>query len=112
MFPGVVPHSGHNPTSTDENWGRFFTIGPMSRYAEDLAPMLKILANENTDKLQLDDKVKNSVIYACGCQISRKYPDTMRYVFFKKWSGIILFLSFILLRVLSKYRNILFTSGF
>jgi fatty acid amide hydrolase 2 len=70
MFPGVVPHSGHNPTSTDENWGRFFTIGPMSRYAEDLAPMLKILANENADKLRLDEKVKNSVIYAYGCQMS------------------------------------------
>ncbi|XP_023721734.1 fatty-acid amide hydrolase 2 [Cryptotermes secundus] len=55
--PGVVSHSGHNPTSTDENWGRFFTIGPMSRYAEDLAAMLKVLAHENADKLQLDEKV-------------------------------------------------------
>jgi fatty acid amide hydrolase 2 len=64
MFPGVVPHSGHNPTSTDENWGRFFTIGPMSRYAEDLVPMLKVLANKNANKLRLDEKVKNIVVYA------------------------------------------------
>lgn len=54
---GVVSHVGHNPTSTDENWSRFFTIGPMSRYAEDLAPMLKVLANKNADKLRLDEKI-------------------------------------------------------
>jgi fatty acid amide hydrolase 2 len=58
MFLGVVSHAGHNPTSTDENWSRFFSIGPMSRYAEDLAPMLKVLANKNADKLRLDEKVK------------------------------------------------------
>lgn len=55
--PGVVSHVGHNPTSTDENWSRFFTIGPMSRYAEDLAPMVKVLANKNSDKLRLDEEV-------------------------------------------------------
>ncbi|GFG29557.1 hypothetical protein Cfor_12374 [Coptotermes formosanus] len=55
--PGVVSHVGHNPTSTDENWSRFFTFGPMSRYAEDLAPMLKVLANKNADKLRLDEKI-------------------------------------------------------
>lgn len=58
MFIGTVSHVGHNPTSTDENWSRFFTIGPMSRYAEDLAPMLKVLANRNADKLRLDEEVK------------------------------------------------------
>jgi hypothetical protein len=71
MFPGVVPHSGHNPTSVDENWGRFFTIGPMSRYAEDLAPMLKVLANKNADELRLDEKV-NIAICAYRYQMSRK----------------------------------------
>ncbi|KDR15404.1 fatty-acid amide hydrolase 2 [Zootermopsis nevadensis] len=55
--PGVVSHSGHNPTSTDKDWSRFFTIGPMSRYAEDLAPMLNVLAKENADKLRLDEKI-------------------------------------------------------
>jgi len=55
--PGVVSHVGHNPTSTDENWSRFFTIGPMSRYAEDLAPMLKVLANKNVDELRLDEEI-------------------------------------------------------
>jgi hypothetical protein len=29
----------------------------MSRYAEDLAPMLKVLAKENANKLRLDEKV-------------------------------------------------------
>ena len=63
MFIGVVSHVGHMPTSTDENWSRLFTIGPMSRYAEDLAPMLKVLANKNADKLRLDEAVRiNSVI--------------------------------------------------
>jgi len=63
MFVGVVSHVGHNPTSTDENWSRFFTIGPMSRYAEDLAPMVKVLANKNSDKLRLDEEVRiNSVV--------------------------------------------------
>jgi Asp-tRNA(Asn)/Glu-tRNA(Gln) amidotransferase A subunit family amidase len=90
MFPGVVPHSGHNPTSTDENWSRFFTIGPMSRYAEDLAPMLKVLANENTDKLRLDEKVKNSFICAYGYQRSHNNSYHMCYFYFGKWSGILL----------------------
>jgi hypothetical protein len=65
MLIGVVSHVGHNPTSTDDNWSRFFTIGPMTRYAEDLAPMLKVLANKNADKLRLDEEVRiNSVICA------------------------------------------------
>lgn len=62
MFIGVVSNVGHNPTSTDENWDRFFTIGPMSRYAEDLAPMLKVLANKNSDKLRLDEEVRINIV--------------------------------------------------
>ncbi|XP_069688947.1 fatty-acid amide hydrolase 2-B [Periplaneta americana] len=63
--PGAVPHTGHNPNCGDENWSRFFTIGPMMRYAEDLKPMLKVLANKNADKLLLDERVniKNIKFY-------------------------------------------------
>jgi len=90
MFIGVVSHVGHNPTSTDENWSRFFTIGPMSRYAEDLAPMLKVLANKNVDELRLDEEVRiNSVICTltyesclqnCDCILSFMKCDNIYFV--------------------------------
>lgn len=76
MFIGVVSHVGHNPTSTDENWGRFFTIGPMSRYAEDLAPMLKVLANKNSDKLGLEEEVRiNTVICTLRYELCLQQSD-------------------------------------
>jgi fatty acid amide hydrolase 2 len=55
--PGLVSFNGHFPTAVDKNWGRYFSICPMTRYAEDLLPMLKVLAHENASKLQLDSEV-------------------------------------------------------
>ncbi|XP_063227878.1 fatty-acid amide hydrolase 2-A isoform X2 [Bacillus rossius redtenbacheri] len=55
--PGLISISGHNPTSTDRMWSKMFTIGPMTRYAEDLPLMIRILANENAKLLNLDEPV-------------------------------------------------------
>lgn len=33
------------------------SVGPMTRYAEDLIPFLKVLAGKNSNKLKLDDPV-------------------------------------------------------
>ncbi|KAJ9578414.1 hypothetical protein L9F63_005363, partial [Diploptera punctata] len=55
--PGLVSHYGHNPTSPDMNWYRYFTIGPMARYCEDLSLMLSILSGKQGKSLKLDQKV-------------------------------------------------------
>lgn len=47
-FLGIVSVDGHFPSSTDENFAKFLTIGPLTRYAEDLEPMLFALAGKNT----------------------------------------------------------------
>lgn len=54
MFVGVFGHKptpylisphGHVPCSTAPNWGAFFTMAPMCRYAKDLPVVLKALAD-------------------------------------------------------------------
>lgn len=57
IFLGVVSLQGHYPLAEDNNFEKYLTIGPMSRYAEDLPQLLKILAGDNTNKLQLDKEV-------------------------------------------------------
>lgn len=56
MFTGVFGHkptpylvspAGHVPCSTAPNWGDFFTIAPMCRYAMDLPLVLKAMAQPN-----------------------------------------------------------------
>ncbi|XP_077288135.1 fatty-acid amide hydrolase 2-like [Arctopsyche grandis] len=54
---GISPIDGHYPTSTDENFSKFLTIGPLTRYSEDLKPMLKALAGNNAEILKLDEPV-------------------------------------------------------
>ncbi|XP_053199330.1 fatty-acid amide hydrolase 2-B [Scomber japonicus] len=54
--PGVVSNENQYPPSsgTQED---YLSTGPMCRYAEDLVPMLKIMAGPNAEKLSLNTKV-------------------------------------------------------
>ncbi|XP_023216871.1 fatty-acid amide hydrolase 2-A-like [Centruroides sculpturatus] len=52
---GQVPDNGHL-------YDDFLSTGPMCRYATDLLPMLKVLADKNVSKLRLDRKIDLSKI--------------------------------------------------
>uniref|UniRef100_A0A1B0GQF6 Uncharacterized protein n=1 Tax=Phlebotomus papatasi TaxID=29031 RepID=A0A1B0GQF6_PHLPP len=53
----IVSLKGHYPIPQDYNLKSFLGVGPMSRYATDLKPMLKIIAGDNASKLRLDEPV-------------------------------------------------------
>lgn len=50
--PYLVSPLGHVPCSPAPNWGDFFTIAPMARYACDLPLLLKSIANAEIDQNQ------------------------------------------------------------
>ncbi|KAK9702945.1 Amidase [Popillia japonica] len=52
----VVSLEGHFPIEADDLFQNRLVIGPMARYAEDLKPLLKIMAGNNVQKLHLDDE--------------------------------------------------------
>nr|XP_014983042.1 fatty-acid amide hydrolase 2 isoform X2 [Macaca mulatta] len=54
--PGVVPNKGQFPMAVGGQ-ELFQCTGPMCRYAEDLAPMLKVMAGPGIKRLKLDTKV-------------------------------------------------------
>ncbi|XP_005994805.1 fatty-acid amide hydrolase 2-A [Latimeria chalumnae] len=62
---GVVPNEGQFPIATGPQKALLST-GPMCRYAEDLIPMLKIMAGPDVNKLKLDQEVsvKNIKFYS------------------------------------------------
>ncbi|XP_058297304.1 fatty-acid amide hydrolase 2 [Hylobates moloch] len=53
---GVVPNKGQFPLAVGAQ-ELFLCTGPMCRYAEDLAPMLKVMAGPGIKMLKLDTKV-------------------------------------------------------
>ncbi|XP_041781401.1 fatty-acid amide hydrolase 2-A isoform X2 [Anopheles merus] len=53
----VVSNEGQYPVALSEEQNSFLGIGPMCRYATDLKPMLRIIADENAPKLRLDEPV-------------------------------------------------------
>uniref|UniRef100_A0A1L8DRV1 Putative amidase n=1 Tax=Nyssomyia neivai TaxID=330878 RepID=A0A1L8DRV1_9DIPT len=53
----IVSLKGHYPIPKDSNLKSFLGIGPMSRYATDLKPMLQIMAADNATKLRLNEPV-------------------------------------------------------
>lgn len=60
--------------------------GPMSKHAEDLIPVLKVLVGTNIGKLQLDEdvnmsKVKMYFITECGDPLTRPVNHEMKTVF-------------------------------
>uniref|UniRef100_A0A8C7XHG4 Fatty acid amide hydrolase 2b n=1 Tax=Oryzias sinensis TaxID=183150 RepID=A0A8C7XHG4_9TELE len=54
--PGVVSCENQYPP-TSGRWSEYLSSGPMCRYAEDLLPMLKIMAGPNVSMLSLNTKV-------------------------------------------------------
>ncbi|CAH0388661.1 unnamed protein product [Bemisia tabaci] len=65
--PGIISIDGHMPSARDKQWHKFFSIGGMSRYSEDLPLLLKCMMTDKTlaDKLRLDEMepVKNIKFY-------------------------------------------------
>ncbi|XP_076386772.1 fatty-acid amide hydrolase 2 isoform X2 [Megachile rotundata] len=59
---GIVSNDGQYPSAQSEDQDQLLAIGPMCRYAQDLLPTLKVLANKNVDMLRLDEKVDMSKI--------------------------------------------------
>lgn len=57
----IVSNEGQWPMPHDDQKS-FLGIGPMSRYAVDLKPALKVMAGENASKLNLDEPVDVSTI--------------------------------------------------
>ncbi|KAK7077967.1 Fatty-acid amide hydrolase 2 [Halocaridina rubra] len=53
---GIVSNIGQEPVATGEAM-QFLATGPMCRYAQDLKPMLKVLAASNVHMLKLDERV-------------------------------------------------------
>ena len=53
---GLVPNDGHFPPATGGQ-SELMVTGPLCRYAEDLAPVLRIMAGPNVSRLKLDSEV-------------------------------------------------------
>ncbi|CAG9864822.1 unnamed protein product [Phyllotreta striolata] len=53
----IVPNHGNYPQPNSDEQNRFLGLGPMCRRAEDLAPLLKIIAGGKSAKLRLDEPV-------------------------------------------------------
>lgn len=54
--PWIVPNDGMYPTVKGER-EKLFGVGPITRYACDLKPMLKVMAGLKADRLKLDEPV-------------------------------------------------------
>ncbi|XP_044759084.1 fatty-acid amide hydrolase 2 [Coccinella septempunctata] len=55
--PSMVSIVGQFPSPTCEELQSFLGLGPMCRHAEDLAPLLKVLAGDKAAELRLDETV-------------------------------------------------------
>lgn len=64
-IPGVVPFDGHYPKNKDEAALDYATFGPLTRYAEDLPLLMKIISGEAGESLKLDEEIdlKNLKVY-------------------------------------------------
>ncbi|XP_053691584.1 fatty-acid amide hydrolase 2-B-like [Sabethes cyaneus] len=54
---GAISIKGHFPSSSDEKFSNFLTVGPMCRYAKDLPTLVHIMAGSRAYKLRLDETV-------------------------------------------------------
>ncbi|KAH8417755.1 hypothetical protein KR222_005323 [Zaprionus bogoriensis] len=67
---GVVSVEGHFPSDADdEDFPQYLVLGPMTRFATDLAELLRIMAGEQAAQLRLDTPVplqQLKVYYALG----------------------------------------------
>jgi fatty acid amide hydrolase 2 len=55
--PWIVSNEGMYPTAKGSEREKLFGVGPITRYACDLKPMLKVMAGANAERLRLDDPV-------------------------------------------------------
>ncbi|KAM8705024.1 hypothetical protein ACLKA7_009478 [Drosophila subpalustris] len=55
---GVVTVAGHFPYSSDEEFQEYLVLGPITRFATDLTPLLEIMAGEFADQLRLHEPVE------------------------------------------------------
>lgn len=53
----IVSNEGQYPEAVSDEQDMFLGIGPMCRYATDLKPMLRIIADAKAEKLRLDEPV-------------------------------------------------------
>lgn len=58
----IVSTIGHNPSPSSEEQISYLSIGPMTRFACDLKPMLKVLSGPNVGLLNLDQEVDLSEV--------------------------------------------------
>ncbi|KAJ8679442.1 hypothetical protein QAD02_015229 [Eretmocerus hayati] len=54
---GIVSNDGQFPNAETEDQHKLLAVGPMCRFAQDLGPMLEVLAGKNSDQLDLKRKV-------------------------------------------------------
>ncbi|KAF5299241.1 hypothetical protein FQA39_LY02414 [Lamprigera yunnana] len=59
--PGLIPIEGHVPYCFDGSFEKFFVIGPMARYAEDLKLMMTVLTKGN-EEVKFDKKIDLSTL--------------------------------------------------
>lgn len=87
--PNVVPNSGQFPDATG-NRQQFLCTGPMCRYADDLKPLLMVMAGESAASLNLDDPVDVSklrifTVEDCGgnflvSNVSHELKQAQQYI--------------------------------
>lgn len=66
---GVTPNGEHFPISKDADFQNYLTIGPLTRYTEDLSLIMKVLTSKCDRDLQLDvpvDLTRLKVYYRLG----------------------------------------------
>ncbi|KAL1427738.1 hypothetical protein MTO96_017169 [Rhipicephalus appendiculatus] len=82
---GVVPNTGLLP-DVGENLEQYNCVGPMTRFAEDLPLLLKVLSGKSTDVFRLNEKVNLKTVKLHymdnegSLYISRVVPDARRAV--------------------------------
>lgn len=57
IFPGIVSLKGHFPFIDNAKFKEYLVIGPITRYAEDLNLLMKVLTAKYNRDLYLDDPV-------------------------------------------------------
>lgn len=55
--PGTVSNHGQYPEPITEDQRKFLGLGPLCRRAEDLLPIMKVIADKNVDRLKLNEEV-------------------------------------------------------
>lgn len=54
---GIVSNKGTYPEVETKEQDAILSVGPMCRYADDLKPLLRVIAGKEVDMLNLDSKV-------------------------------------------------------